>query len=126
MGLRTCSRRLEWNTKAGKYHCRLVCCPQLFTAQEAFDMNFECLRKRDRTVNLTREQLLAGARSMMAEILMDDPYMKDTEGFSVIEPDDKGGWRIQEGEGRDSLWHIEESKVLQRAAVLVVLGTEPV
>lgn len=57
----------------------------------------------------------------MAERLRQDPYAEDPSEYSIIEPDDEGGWRISH-KGQPSYFHIDEAKVIQRAAVLVCLG----
>jgi len=71
-------------------------------------------------MNLTKEQLLAGAESLAAEVMLKDPYNDggQVELLRVTPPDQLGGWRAQAGNWRLTL---NEMEVVMRATVLSIV-----
>ena len=67
------------------------------------------------SMKLTKEQLMAGARSLAAEMY------DGASGLIITPPGDTGGWAVKNG------WievYLSDSKVVIRALVLVALGND--
>lgn len=72
-------------------------------------------------MKLTKEELIAGARSLAAELMLHDPYNDggQAELLKITPPNHIGGWRAEAGNWRMTL---SETEVIMRATVLSIIN----